>query len=114
MALTISITNSPEADAVVDVSSVSLVHASLVFDASYPSGGHPVSASRFNLTRRIYDCVATSLASRRSGNYAVQYDALNSTIRVFSIPVAGLAWTEVTATSSVLAGVAVKVVVIGY
>ena len=116
MALIISITNAGESDTIVDVSGVQFVHAALILDSSYPSGGYPVTASRFfgpNGTR-IYDVISTALAIRRNNGLAVQFDSINNRVRVFSIPVAASgAWVEVTPTTS-LQGTIIRCVAVGY
>ena len=112
MTLFIALTASPEFDAVADVSAVGFQHANLIMDTSYPSGGYPVTPSRFGFVGRIIDVVTTALASKKN-NYTAQFDAVKSTVRVFTIPAGVGAWTEVTATTN-LGGVVIRTIAIGY
>ena len=111
MTLAVSLTPAAEFDAVTDASNLTVVHANLILDSSYPSGGYPVTPSRFGLGSRIVDVVTTNVAIRKN-NFATNFDPVNKTVRVFSIPSSG-AWTEVTATTN-LSGFVIKAVVIGY
>ena len=111
MALTVSITPHAEFDAVTDASNFTVSHANLILDSSYPSGGYPVTPSRFGFGTRIVDVVTTNVAIRKN-NFATNFDPVNKTVRVFSIPSSG-AWTEVTATFN-LSGVVIKAIAIGY
>jgi hypothetical protein len=112
MALTISITPHAEFDTVTDVSSITFQHANLVLDSSYPNGGYPITPSRFGFSTRIVDIVASAVAIGKS-SFGTNYDPLNKTLRVFTLPAGAGRWYEVTATTN-LAGLVVKVIAIGY
>lgn len=113
MALSISLTPHAEPDAAGDMSAVRVQFAHLILDSSHPAGGYVVTPSRFGFTSRLFDIVATQAAVRKY-YYGVNFDPLNNTLRVFSVPAAGSgAWTEVTATQN-LSGVVVRAAAIGY
>ena len=112
-ALSISLDSLPEFDTIADGGSVTLRHASLILDSSYPAGGYPCTPSRFGFSARLFDIIIPGLGLKKKA-YGANFDTLNNTVRIFAVPVTpGGSWYEITPSTN-LSGIVLKATAIGF